>query len=57
MIKKRIHSNYKSIKTYYVEGITTETDSEILNFCDPCNFGGNVKRRGNGCASVEVYID
>lgn len=52
-----MYSRYKSVNTYYVEGITTETDIAILNFCDPCNFGGNVKRRGNGCATVEVYID
>lgn len=57
MAKKEMYSQYRSVNTYYVEGITTETDIEILNFCDPCNFGGNVKRRGNGCASVEVYID
>lgn len=57
MIKRRIHSNYRSIKAYSVEGITTETDNEILNFCDGCNFGGSVKRRGNGCALVEVYTD
>ena len=57
MIKKRIRSNYKSIKTYSVDGITTETDNEILNFCGGRTFGGTVKRRGNGCAFVEVYTD
>ena len=43
--------------TYEVVGITNQTNQELINFCDPNNFGGNVRRHANGTATVEVYTD
>lgn len=38
--------------TYGIENYKGMTDEEIINACDPCNFGGQVY--GNIC---KVYID
>ena len=43
--------------TYEVRGITTETDQEIINYCDCNAFGGYVRRYTNGTAEVQVYTD
>ena len=55
MNKKLIMKGYGS-ETYEVTGITTETDEQILKFCDFNNFGGRVFRYGT-FARVVVYID
>lgn len=57
MTKKVIPTNFKTIVKYFVEGITTETKNEIINFCDSNNFGGCVKFVGEGRAYVEIFID
>lgn len=57
MTKKVIPTNFKTIVKYLVEGITTETKNEIIDFCDNANFGGCVKFVGEGRAYVEVFID
>lgn len=44
-------------KAFTVKGITNEKDAEILDFCDPYNFGGIVIRLENGDAIVTVYVD
>ena len=41
-----------STHTYGIENYDGMTEQEILNACDPCNFGGQVY--GN---IVKVYID
>ena len=46
----------KTTAQYKVCGITTETDEQIIDFCDRNNFGGRVNRNGN-TATVYVYID
>lgn len=38
--------------TYGIENYEGMTEQEIINACDPCNFGGTV--HGNIC---KVYID
>ena len=50
-------ARFAATATYIIEGIKTESDEEILDFCDPNNFGGYVTRYSDGTASVEVYID
>lgn len=57
MTKKLVHTNFKTIVKYLVEGITTETENEIIDFCDNANFGGCVKFVGGGRAYVEVFTD
>lgn len=57
MKKFEQYSNSKFRRVFIVEGITDETDEEILDFCDRNNFGGWVRRRGDGTAQVECYID
>jgi hypothetical protein len=57
MKKTRVNTTYRTINAYMVEGITTETNAEIIDFCDPCNWGGQVFRKGDGKAYVEVDID
>ena len=51
------HRRFETTEEYYIEGITTETDAEVLDFCDRANFGGYVYRYGQGCARVLVNID
>lgn len=41
---------------YKVVGYEGMTDKEIVNKCDPNNFGGRVNRY-NGYAIVKVYVD
>lgn len=57
MTKRLIPTNYRTIATYEVNGITNETNREIINFCDRNAFGGTVLRRNDGTATVEVDID
>ena len=45
---------YTEYKVFDYEGMT---DSEIINKCDPNNFGGRVAKYSNGYAIVKVYID
>lgn len=57
-ITKKIRAQrWQTIERYEVEGISNETDAEIIRFCDPNSFGGYVYRYGNGTASVDVNID
>lgn len=53
----RIYNNYRTINTYNVEGITTETDQELIDKCDRSCFEGRVYRHSNGSATVECDID
>lgn len=48
---------YETVETYMVEDINNATDEEIINYCDPCNFGGYVTRYANNTARVIVNID
>lgn len=57
MQKVQVSTYKKTMRAYRVTGITNETDAEILDFCDPCNFGGYVTRYMGGVAFVYVYID
>ena len=57
MSKRKIASYYRTIHTYKVEGITSQTDAEIIEYCDRNAFGGRVSRCGDGVAIVEVDID
>lgn len=56
MSKCRLYGDNRYSETYKVTGITTETDEEIIDFCDPCAFGGHVLRV-NDEAITTVYID
>ena len=56
MKKKVVNGAWKTMVEYFVEGITKETDDEILAFCGAV-FGGLVIRRQNGKALVTAYID
>lgn len=53
----RVYNQYKTIDTYKVEGITTETNQELIDKCDCSCFDGRVYRHGNGTATVECDID
>jgi hypothetical protein len=58
MKKTKLNNRYRTIDTYYVEGITIETDEDIINYCDRNCFGGRVYRYGKtGTAKVECDID
>ena len=57
MSKVKLYSDYRYSTTYEVTGITSETDEELLEFCDPWCFSGSVVRRGKDAAIVTVYID
>ena len=57
MEKVRVETYKKTTKAYRVTGITNETNAEIIDFCDPNNFGGQVTRYTDGVAFVYVYID
>jgi hypothetical protein len=56
MSKCKLYGDGRYSETYKVMGITTETDREIIDYCDPCSFGGSVLRCGD-VATVTVYID
>lgn len=45
--------NYEEYKVFNCENMT---ESEIINKCDPNNFGSRVNRY-DGYAIVKVYID
>lgn len=57
MTKTRIPNCWRTIETYEVKGITTETRDEIFEFCGGTFFGGTVRNHGDGTATVEVYTD
>ena len=56
MSKCKLCGDGRYSETYKVMGITTETDGEIIDYCDPRSFGGHVLRVNNE-AIVTVYID
>lgn len=45
--------NYEEYKVYNCENMT---DNEIINKCDPNNFGGCVYRYSD-CVIAKIYID
>lgn len=53
----RVYNQYRTINTYRVEGITTETNQELIDKCDYSCFGGRVYRHNDGTATVECDID
>lgn len=54
----QIHSNYKTILSFKVTGdFHNLTDDELIDCCEPNNFGGYVRSRGTDIAIVDVYID
>lgn len=57
MKKTEKTTNRATTREFFVEGITNETNDQILDFCDINNFGGVVRRNANGTATVTVYID
>ena len=57
MKKVQVSTYKKTMKAYRITGITNETNTEIIDFCDPYNFGGYVTRYTNGVAFAYVYID
>ena len=57
MTKTKMNTTYRTIEIYKVMGITTETDKEIIDYCDRNAFFGRVIRYGNGIATVEIDID
>ena len=60
MLRITEHTRARAFETteeYRVEGITTETNEQIIDFCNRNNFGGYVYRYGQGCARVEINID
>ena len=57
MTKIRVSNCWRTIETYEVKGITTETRDEVFAFCGGTFFGGTVTMLNNGRAIVEVYTD
>lgn len=57
LAKIRVYNNYRTINTYKVVGITTETNDELIDYCDRNCFGGRVYRHNDGTATVECDID
>ena len=53
----KVNTNYRTMNEYRIEGITTETDKEIIRACDRNAFGGTVYRGQNGTARVIIDID
>lgn len=47
---------YTIVEYEIVGNLAGYTNDEIINLCDPNNFGGDVRRYTNG-ATVTVYID
>ena len=56
LAKTRVYNNYRTINTYKVVGITTETNQELIDYCDRNCFTGRVYRQGT-TAIVECDID
>ena len=56
LTKMRINNQYRTIHTYKIEGITTETNQELIDYCDRNCFTGRVYRQG-ATAIVECDID
>lgn len=56
MVKTVTDRTWRTMIKYIVEEIATETDEEILRFCD-ASFGGDIVRGKNGTAFVTAYID
>ena len=57
IIGKQKARQYETTEMYFLEDINNATDEEIINYCDPCNFGGYVTRYANNTAKVIVNID
>ena len=57
IIGKQRARQYETTEMYFLEDINNATDKEIIDFCDPCNFGGYVTRYANNTARVIVNID
>ena len=53
----KVYSPYRTIDIYEVEGITTETNQELIDKCDYSCFDGRVYRHKDGTATVECDID
>lgn len=53
----KVNTNYRTMNEYRVEGITTESNQEIIDACDRNAFGGTVYRGNDGTARVIVDID
>ena len=52
--KKDLIRYTRGADLYYIEGYDGMTDEEVIDACDPNNFGGYVDRNSGCC---KVYTD
>ena len=57
IMSKEHARRWDTTEMYFVKDINDATDEQIIDFCDPNNFGGYVTRYANNCARVLVNID
>jgi hypothetical protein len=57
IMSKERAQRWETTETYFVKDINGATNDQIIDFCDPNNFGGYVTRYANNCAKVIVNID
>ena len=54
----QIYNNCRTILSFKITGdFQSLTDEELIDRCDPNNFGGYVRSRSATMALVDVYID
>ena len=55
---KAVIKNQVGTVTYQVKNINCQmTNDQLIDFCDPMNWGGRVTRNGDTEAEVVVYTD
>lgn len=57
MFEKELVNRGQFTHTYLVRNTNGMTDEQVLNACDPNNFGGRVARTEDGNGWAQVYID
>lgn len=57
MFEKELIDRGRWTHTYLVRNTNGMTDEQVLDACDPNNFGGRVARTEDGNGWAQVYID
>lgn len=55
-MKATIYDKRQGVDVYLVTGVTTETEEQIIDFCDPNNWGGYTTKTDKGVLAT-IYID
>lgn len=55
-MKATIYDKRQGVDVYLVTGVTTETEEQIIDFCDPNNWGGYIAKINEGVLAT-VYVD